>query len=376
MRPFTAQAFRDLIAHRRAPAISLYQPTHRAFPDSRQNPVLYRDLIRRAEDLVRPSCTGRDGASRWTAALEKLLAPEFWAHPLDGLAVFVGPDVEVFYRLPRRVPELVVVGESFFTKPMMPFLRMNRRFYVLALSQNRVSLYAGDPFGLEPVGLPGMPHSISEALGDELKPDHVSLHSTGAGRGATVFTGQGAGADDAKSDLERYFRAIDRGLRSLLEGEQAPVVLAAVSYYHPIFRAVSRLPNLSDTSLVGNFDQKTPREIHAAAWQAILPELGAIEDRVLALHERLAGMGRASSDVGAIAKAAIAGRIHHLLLEEGARVEGRLNRETGRIEEAGADDGDVLDDIAEEALLRGADVMVLPSRRIPGGGPAVAAYRW
>jgi hypothetical protein len=87
-------------------------------------------------------------------------------------------------------------------------------------------------------------------------------------------------------------------------------------------------------------------------------------------------MGRASSDVGAIAKAAIAGRIHHLLLEEGARVEGRLNRESGRIEDAGADDGDVLDDIAEEALLRGADVMVLPSRRIPGGGPAVAAYRW
>jgi len=377
MKPFTIQAFRELIGHRGAPAISMYLPTGRGFPDSRQNTVRYRDLVRRAGELLKPHIIERDGASRWLGKLESLLTPEFWAHPLDGLAVFVGPGVEVYYRLPRTVPEDVFVGDTFYTRPLMNFLRINRRFYVLALSKRKVMLFAGDPFGLQPAGMSGVPANIEEALGDEVTQDSLRFHSGGTGRAGAVFTGQGAGEDDERQDLERYFRVVDRSLRRLLAGETAPVLLATVVKHHSIYRSVSRLPNLAEASLTGNFDTATAEQIYAAARPVILPELEAQEDQVLALHEKLAGAGRATDNLDEMGRAVIAGRIQHLLLEENARVAGRLDPQSGAVDSG--EDGkpsDVLDDLAEQTLLRGGETIVLPAARMPLKRPAIAALRW
>ena len=377
MRPFTVQAFRDLIAHRAAPAITIYQPTYRGFPDSRQNAVRYRDLVKRATEMLRPYCNGREGPSRWTAILERLLAHEFWEHPMDGLAVFVGPGMEVFYRLPRKVPEDVFVGETFHTKPLLEFLRINRRFYVLALSQKHVALFAGDPFGLRPVGLHGVPRSLEEAVGALVERDQLTFHGGAGGRGTPIYSGQGVGEEVVKRELEKFFRAVDRGLRPLLEDERAPVMLAAVGYYHPIFRVISRLPNLAEASLVGSFDTFSPEQLHAAAWPAIVPELNAIEDQVLAQHEKLAGAGRVTNDLAAIGPAAVAGRVRHLLLEEGAHAPGRFDHKNGAVTLDAKAPGavDVLDEIAEQTLLRGGETIVLPAARMPAR-PASAALRW
>ena len=155
------------------------------------------------------------------------------------------------------------------------------------------------------------------------------------------------------------------------------LLLAAVVAHHPIFRQVSRLPNLAEAALVGNFDDATAEQLHTAAWPLVLPELNAMEDEVLALHEKLAGAGRATDDLGAIGRAVVEGRVRYLLLEENARVPGRLDPQTGAVSiEADGGGSDLLDDLAEQTLLRGGETVVLPAARMPVKRPASAALRW
>ena len=40
------QRLKALLADYPAPCLSVYQPTYRSFPDSQQNPVQYRNLLR------------------------------------------------------------------------------------------------------------------------------------------------------------------------------------------------------------------------------------------------------------------------------------------------------------------------------------------
>src|SRR5690606_15692162 len=96
----------QLLAPRDGPCLSLYQPTHRAFPERQQDPIRFRNLLKELEQSLLKRYPGRD--------VEPLLAPlrelaedaEFWNHPADGLAVLRSADLFRVYRLQRPVAPL------------------------------------------------------------------------------------------------------------------------------------------------------------------------------------------------------------------------------------------------------------------------------
>ena len=52
------------------------------------------------------------------------------------------------------MPETVVVGERFYTKPLLPVFFENGRFYILAVSQNGVRFFHGAHDGTSKIELP------------------------------------------------------------------------------------------------------------------------------------------------------------------------------------------------------------------------------
>ena len=83
------------------PCLSLYMPTHRALPDSSQDAIRFRNLIKELETSL---------AQKYTEAeYRPLLEPletlhagyDFWNHNLEGLAVLSAPGLFRFYRLQR-----------------------------------------------------------------------------------------------------------------------------------------------------------------------------------------------------------------------------------------------------------------------------------
>src|SRR5713226_7957565 len=122
----------------------MYLPTHRAGAEMHQNLVRLRDQIRQAENLLLL-------ADLYPAEAEDLLKPiqalvddeQFWLHPGDGLAIFRSPNVFVSSHLPYSLKEQVSVSNHFALKPLLPFLSDDGHFYMLALSQNAIRLFAG-----------------------------------------------------------------------------------------------------------------------------------------------------------------------------------------------------------------------------------------
>jgi hypothetical protein len=224
--------------------------------------------------------------------------------------------------------------------------------------------------------LHGVPKSLRDAIG---VPDFDRTFESSYLRGA-VFHGQGPGKELKKEELLRFFNAIDHGLHEYLRNEHVPLLLAAVDYYHPIYKLANRYPGLLDEGLVGNYERANEDKIHADAWPIVSRVLEArLSSRKERFRERL-GTGLASDQIEEIGPAAVAGRLECLFVAEDESVWGVLDRKTGSIErreaQRDAEDADVLDDVAEEAFKRGAEVYVVPRASLPGTGPIAAIYRF
>ncbi len=351
---FRAEALPQLLRASASPCVSIYLPTHRAHPGSKQDPVRYRALVSEVESRLAKVPALRD-ATRFLEPLRELENQAHWEHSLEGLAVFLSPTLHAAYRLPIPVPERVVVGDSFHVKPLIRFLGSNRRYFVLAVSQNAVSLYEGSPFGAGAVELGGLPESLRGALG---VPDLDRALGRHGAPSSVVFHGRGPGREETKETLLKYFRAIDKGLRAFLHDERAPLLLAAVRYYHSIYREANTYPHLLEEGLDGNYERVNGEQIHGAAWPIVKVAFDAQIETWVARYRALAGTGLATDAIEEIAPAALGGRVRCLLAAEGP------------------DEDDTLDDLCEESLKRGAEVFVIPRASMPTGSPLAAVFRF
>ena len=368
---FGRDQLKELFQIDSAPAVSIYMQTHRRGPDVAAQPLRLRAAIDEARGIL--SGDGVDGVDDVLGPLEALVGDrDFWRHQADGLALFASRDFGRLYRLPVHMPNMVVVGPTFHTKPLIEFLQAPERFWVLSVAQKEVRMWEGTVTDLAPVNLAAVPSSLQEALGTEIVADRLNLRSPRGRGSAPIFHGHGAGKDDTKQELEKFFRAVDSGVRDLLADEIGPIVLAAVDYYHPIYRSISKLENLADEGIVGNISAWNEGRIHAAAWPIARNSVERKVEAALDLWENSYGRGKTESDLAAIARLAVAGRIRLLFAERGRTVWGRIDRNTGGtaiIREGGTDpDGesvDLLNELAELTIQHGGRALVLVGERMP-----------
>ncbi|MEZ4482777.1 MAG: hypothetical protein R3B97_16875 [Dehalococcoidia bacterium] len=124
----TAGTLAELGAARQPPCLSLYQRTHRRYPDNQQDPIRFRNLVGEMKASLRQEYPAEEA----DAILEPFEAlghdHAFWNHTLDGLAVFGGPSFFRVIRLQRPVVELVVVADTFHTKPVRRLLQSTDRY--------------------------------------------------------------------------------------------------------------------------------------------------------------------------------------------------------------------------------------------------------
>ncbi|MCK5447451.1 MAG: hypothetical protein KAI98_00535 [Gemmatimonadetes bacterium] len=378
---FGRDQLKELFQVDTAPAVSIYMETHRKGAEVAAQPLRLRAAIDEARGIM--SDDGTDGVDDVLAPLEALIGDQdFWRHQADGLALFASRDFGRLYRLPVQMPDMVVVGPTFHTRPLIEFLQAPERFWVLSVAQKEVRMWEGSISEIAPVNLAAVPSSLQEALGTEVVADRLNLRSPRGRGSAPVFHGHGAGKDDTKQELEKFFRAVDAGVRDLLADEIGPIILAAVDYYHPIYHNVSKLENLADEGIVGSVSAWDEGRIHAAAWPIAQKSVEGKLDVALDLWEKSYGRGKTESDLATIARLAVAGRIRLLLTEKGRTVWGRIDRSVGDIEvirEGGGDPGgdavDLLDELAEVTIQYGGRALVLPGAKIPTDTGIAAVLR-
>ena len=371
---------RELAAHRRPSSVSMYMPIHRDGREVRQNPIRLGNLLSEAEDALARREEADDEAARRLDPFRGL--PDdgaFWRNPGNGLALFANDANHRIFRLPLAVERLLVVGDRFHLKPLIPLLADNGRFHVLALSRQRVRLYEATRFTMRELDADDVPGSLGEVVGYDWEQRSLQFHSStpmGTGERSAEFHGHGVGQDDADGELERFLHRVARTVEAMIDDPSALLVVAAVDELVGEFAKVTRHPALAEEAVLGNPDEVPEDELREAAWKVAEPELlrrrRSAADRI----RELLGTGRAVQELEEVVIAAADGRIEDLFVAGDVTRWGRFEPERRRVEVHGRpepSDEDLLNRAAVEAICHDGTVFVVPQSEVPSDSSPVAA---
>jgi len=386
---------RGLVQECRQACVSIYMPTHRGGKEVEQDKIRLKNLLAEAEEhLLSADLRAREVSDLLEPAQALLPDTYFWQHQSDGLALFVSTGTFRYYRLPLSFAPLAVVSNRFHLKPLLSLFAGDGRFYVLALSQDEVKLFQGTRYSTSEVNLKDVPQGLAEALKWDEMERHTQFHtstvtpqgksSRRAIRGGRPAVFHGHGVDSAakhKEHILRYFRRVSQGMHEILAEEQAPLVLAAVDYLHPIYREASTYPHLVGQGIGGNPEELEAEELHAKAWAIVKLLLTAEREKAAAQYRQLAGADseKASASLEAIVPAAYFGRVETLFVAVGTQAWGTFDPQIGMAklhQEYEPGDEDLLDFAALHTLLNSGLVYAVEPDEVPGEAALAAVYRY
>jgi hypothetical protein len=380
----TREEIRDLLQLSGRPCVSIYMPTFRAGAETQQNPIRLKNLLRSVQEKLEESGMESAGATELMAPVRELVEdPTFWQELGQGLIVFRSPEVLRTYRLSSPLDGLAMVNERFHVKPLFTLLAEDRPFYVLAISLKNIRLISATRHHAEELAIPGVPHSLAEALGDLTRQYSQFQAGTSAKTVARspIFHGHGTGEDNLKAEIVQFFNLADKALLKHMD-RNAPVVLAGVEYLLPRYKETTELLHVLDEGLTGNAEGLSPEELRDKAWEIVEPVLTADRRKAAELYGNLLGTGRASSRYEEILPAAHDGRIDTLFVSRGVRLWGTYNvqaREAKLQEDQDAQqtgEEDLLDLAAIQTFQNGGQVYAVPQQEVPDGQAMAAVFRY
>jgi hypothetical protein len=380
----TRKLINELLSEEEAPCISLYMPTHRSHPENLQDKIRYKNLVKQVKESLAEQYP--------TAEIHKLLESfatlasdgEFWNHTGDGLAVLCSPKLFEVISLPMPVEELVIVSDSFHTKPLRNFLQSADRYQVLALSLDAIHLFEGNRHSLVEINLPDdFPKTIEETLGDELTEKHSTVASYGGvgGNSTTMHHGQGGKKDEVDSDAERFFRVVAASVYDRYSKQGAlPILLAALPEHHHLFHQVNKNPLVLPNGIEINPQSVSIEKLAQVSWEAMRP-VYAEKLETLAEKFNQAKAGELGSDhIDEVIEAAEAGRVEILLIEAHRIIASRLrNKVTGTFEMTDVTQpvlDDQLDHVSELVSKTGGSVVIVPKEQMPSQTGLAAIFRY
>jgi hypothetical protein len=374
----------ELLQVSSGPCISIFMPTHRSGAQTLQDPIRLKNLLRHVTQDLTATGLHAPEISNFLKPVSSLLGDhQFWQHQGDGLAVFLSPQLFVFFRLPTEFQESALVAERFQLKSILPLVTSDGRFYVLSLSQNHVHLFLAtrDKFSEQP--LEGVPKSLTEALSSEPPAMQLQYHTAsaeGAGHRHLTAIYHGRETDVASdSNLRQYFRQIDRGVCDLLKEEQSPLIVAAVEYLVPIYRETNHHAVLLEDFVRGNPDELSAEELHSQAWAIARVYFRKAQERAAAQYKELKATSRTSNDLSEIVLAAYDKRVATLWVTVGLQCWGTCDARTRRVdlhETQLPGDEDLLNFAAIRTYANGGTAFAVSPDEMPDSKPAAAIFRY
>lgn len=374
---------KPLLGDHPPPCLSLYQPTFRQFPDSQQNPVRYRNLLKQLRAAVEQKHRGIDLGALFEPFERLGDDVGFWAHPQDGIAIFGAPGFFHRQKVQRKVPEIIVVNEHLYLKPLVRVFQSEDTYQLLALDRGGIRLYQGNRYVLDEVVMaPSVPRTIDEALGPDAPVQGVAREASfGQGKGgqkASAHHGHGSKLDDVELDMARFFRVVDRAITEAHSKPSAlPLILVALPEYHAPFREISHNPCLLDEGIHTNAGAHTREWLRDEAWRVMEPRYHARLEQLLDLYGAARARGMGTDDLTHALEFATDGRVGTLLVEAERRIPGTVDGHIPhRTDGNDVGESDLLDDLAERVLRTGGQVIVAPQSSMPSATGLAAVFRY
>ena len=379
MIPLSQSELQKLATESNSPCISIYMPAEKAGAETRKNSILFKNLLSEAEEKVAEMFDKSELRESLQSAESYIENYDFWQHQDSGLAFFIDRSGVKYYRLPSSFEELVVVGQSFHLKPLLPVIANDSKFYLLALSQNEVRFFFGSHYSINEIKLPdNVPPSLAEALKYDDPEKQTQFHTGDAG-GSPIYHGQGVGTTDNKDEIKRFFNKVDDGLKAVLQEENTPLILAGVEFLLPIYHEANSYNNLLEKGVIGNPENMSAEELHEQAWSIIEPLLISQRKEAIDQYYNLSGTGEATQKLEEIVPAAVNGQIDTLFVRANTQKWGKFEQQENKVivySEAEDSTVDLLDLAATNAFFQGGKIYVMDEDKMPEDTLMMAILRY
>ena len=337
----TRQDLNYLQSLTQVPALSILLPTHRTFPDNKQDPIRVKNLVDEATERLKAEFSARD-LEPLLQRLATLVSEIDYPYALDGLALFVSHDVAQLYYLPFTVPERVVIDQTFATRDLVYGMHRQLRYWVLLLSQASTRLLAGTGETLE-----------------EVQDGTFPMQMTGPG--ATTALPYEADSSYIDEHHRRFFQQVDTVLTEYAKAETLPLIVGGVDRQVSFFQEVSQQPAAITGTLSGNFDKSTLAELTPQVWSIVESIRDAQQASALQELDEAMGAQKVVSEIAEVWRLAQDGRGKLLLVEKTYHVPAIVT-EAGNlelVEQVGGTDvmDDAVDEIIEAVLAKGGDIV-------------------
>lgn len=332
------------------PAVSLVMPTHRTFPDNKQDPILLRNLLDSATERLRAEGLPHGIASEVMDALNAAASATDLNHAAEALALYAAPGREHHtFTLPfvRPAPR-VVVGRAFATRDLISAREHVWDYWVLVMSESPTRLWSGAGQQLTEESAAGFPAEYADSLPDERGPVPRARR-----------------AEQIKNDRrEQFFRHMFGDLATVLAADTRPLVVTGVQRYLSYFEqfAPASLKSHFVGSVEGSFDHATGPELAESITPVLAAERHRWQRAAVGRLDKARSERLFASGLSQVWDLAAAGQVRELLVEEGYLAAGRAAG--GHLLPSGDPGGEPVDDavdtIMDAVLDGGGEVIFVP----------------
>lgn len=308
-----------------SPCITISLNTHRTRPNSEQDKILLKNLVKEAEKRILDDY----GKKTETSLLDKLakLADKIdMSDNLDSLHIFLSNDTEEIIKIAWNISEnRVFIGESFDLRSIIKAYNRNEEYLILLLSQGGVLLYEAMNDGI-----------INEITNDDFPFDENPYY--------TENSKQKSNAKLVEDKIKEFFNIVDKAvIRVTQETALKCIVISTEDNYSKLLQVADK-PDIYLSHIPIDYNKTKPHQIAQQSWLIIKQLIDkkradAISEMKDAIsHEKLL------TNLESIYQAAIDGRGDMLIVHEDYTQPALIN---DRNIELAKDitDSDVVDDI-------------------------------
>lgn len=325
------QKFESLANERGNFCISIYIPCERGGDNKTSRLMLKNKLAETEIQLLEMGVKSKE-VDDYLKPINSLLNDSgFWRHLSDSLIIFRNSNHFNYTTQPLEVEEFLMISDRYYLLPLLSIFNNNDTFFILILSQNNNKLYEASQHEIsEIVSEDSLPQNLVDSVGKDVKQKTLQFRSGHASGGIGLYHGKGDGKDDKQAEIEKYLIDVDKGLNTLLESYNAPLIVASVDYLFAMFREISNYKNVYPEPISGNHDYEDILLVHEKACEILKPWFE--EERQKNKAKYKANADKTTRKIEDLVKAAYAGSIETLLVEKNKYVWGKAEPELGNIQ--------------------------------------------
>ncbi|MFP4557308.1 MAG: hypothetical protein ACLFNU_10585 [Bacteroidales bacterium] len=327
--------FKELARISKPNCVSIFIPTHRAGKEVNElmDQKNLKNLTKKVRDNLYEYEVDKKTTDDLLKPIEDLIEDYgFWKHQSDGLAIFRNHDEFIYFTIPVYFDEFTYINDHFYLKPLLPYINDDDKFYLLALSLSGAKLYEGFPHRIDELAIedifPGNPEDV---VGYDFKEKNLQFRTGQAEKNHALFHGHGGGKEEEKSEILKYFRAINEGVMKILQGKNVPLILATVDYLVPLYSEVNDYKHMEQEFISGNPEYEDPILLHEKAREILEEYFNRKRTEKASAFEQALSDAKASYKEEEIVPAAINQQVDTLFIRNREELWGVFDKNTNKI---------------------------------------------